>query len=210
MSRTLTGLYDSYDDAKITIAELQNSGVKADQISVLANNARGDYNVIASEGNEAGPGAEAGAAFGAITAGGTGLMAGLGMLVIPGIGPVVAGGWLLATAIGLAGGAVVGAAAGGLVGTMVGNGVLDEAANINAEGVRRGGTLVTVRIEDPMVPVAGAILAKHRPVNLAERGREYRVAGWTRFDAAAPPYTPTALPRERVITPAPHTTLAAE
>src|SRR5439155_20856442 len=82
-----------------------------------------------------------GASIGTVVGGGAGLLAGLGMLEIPGIGPVVAAGWLVSTAAG----AAAGAAAGGLIGSLTGAGVSKEHAHIYAEGVRRGGSLVTAR-----------------------------------------------------------------
>ena len=73
------------------------------------------------------------------------LLAGLGLLAIPGVGPVVAAGWLVATAAGAAAGGLTG----GIVGALTQAGVSDEDAQVYAEGVRRGGTLVTARVNDP-------------------------------------------------------------
>ncbi|MEJ0048591.1 MAG: hypothetical protein WDN04_22640 [Rhodospirillales bacterium] len=140
MTQTLTSLYDSYADAKTTVDELEAAGIAADQISLVANNATGAVIVTTKEGNEAGPGAEAGAAFGGILGGGAGLLA----------GPWHAGdtgrraGWSRRDGwsrprLARVGGAVVGGAGGGLIGAMTGSGVLEEDANVYAEGVRRGG-----------------------------------------------------------------------
>ena len=80
--------------------------------------------------------------------GGTaGLPAGLGLLAIPGLGPVVAAGWLAATAVG----AAAGAATGGIVGALTEAGVSEEEAHSYAEGVRRGGTLVSARVQTRIV-----------------------------------------------------------
>src|SRR6186713_1009063 len=89
-------------------------------------------------------GAGAGAGIGAAVGGTAGLLAGLGLMAIPGIGPVVAAGWLAATAAGAAAGGI----AGGIVGALTQAGVSDEDAQVYAEGVRRGGTLVTARVND--------------------------------------------------------------
>jgi hypothetical protein len=83
-------------------------------------------------------GAETGAGVGTAVGGAAGLLAGLGLLAIPGVGPVVAAGWLVATAVG----AVAGAATGGLIGGLTGAGVSEDDAHVYAEGVRRGGSLV--------------------------------------------------------------------
>jgi len=199
MTRTLTGLYDSYDDAEATVRDLEAAGISSDHISLLANNEGDRYTTRRKEGSEAGPGAGIGAVGGAVVGGGAGLLAGLGMLAIPGVGPVVAAGWLVATAVGAVAGGAVGGGAGGLIGAMVGNGVPEQDAHVYAEGVRRGGTLVTVRVDDAQVTTAEAILAEYRRVDPAVRGDAYRKTGWSRFDETAPAYTTEELERERFI-----------
>lgn len=111
------------------------------------------------------------------------LAAGLGALLIPGIGPVVAAGWLIPTIIG----AAVGASGGGIVGALIGAGVSEEHAHVYAETVRRGGAVVTVRVDDDQIPVIEFIMAR-RAVNPEQKATLYRSTGWTRFDADAPPY----------------------
>ena len=130
-------------------------------------------------------GAGAGATIGTILGGGAGLLAGLGLLAIPGVGPIVAAGWLVATITG----AGVGAAGGGILGSLVGAGVPEEEAHVYAEGVRRGGTLVTVRADDAQRTMVEQIMNRYTPVDLNARGAEYRAGGWSRFDEAAPSYT---------------------
>jgi len=195
MTRTLTGLFDSYEDAEGTVRDLEQAGISHQQISIVANRSVAGERV--KEGNEAGPGAGAGAAVGAVVGGAGGVLAGLGMLAIPGVGPVVAAGWLVATAVGAVGGAAVGGAGGGLIGAMVGNGVAEQDAHVYAEGVRRGGTLVTAKVEEAMVPTAEAILKKHREIDPRSRGQAYRAGGWNRFDDNAAAYTAEQLAEER-------------
>lgn len=142
-TKTISGLYDVYDDAIQTVHEIEAAGVPAGNISMVANNADNRYAPIRK--TNAAPDAEAGAAVGTIVGGGAGLLAGLGMLAIPGVGPVVAAGWLIATAVGAVVGAGAGAATGGLVGSLTEAGVGKDYAQVYAEGVRRGGTLVTAR-----------------------------------------------------------------
>ena len=118
-------------------------------------------------------------------------------MAIPGVGPVVAAGWLVATAVGAAGGAVVGGAAGGLVGSLTTAGVPERDANFYAEGVRRGGTLIAARVPDAEAPLAREILQRHRWVDPAARSAAYRETGWTTFDQSAPVYTPEQIEAER-------------
>ena len=189
MTETLNGLFDRYDDAQRAVSDLEAAGIPHRDISIVANNARGDHAVgtrAENAGEDAGIGAGAGAAIGGVG----GLLAGLGLLAIPGLGPVVAAGWLAATAVGAAGGAVVGGAAGGLVGALTGAGVSEDDANVYAEGVRRGGTLVTAKVDDDLAPAARQILNGSHTVDIATRREDYRRDGWTKFDANAPTYEP--------------------
>ena len=188
MTQTLTGLFDQYDDARRAVQDLESAGVPHRDVSIVANNARGTHKAdeIASEASEdAGKGAGIGAAVGGVG----GLLAGLGLLAIPGLGPVVAAGWLASTAVGAIGGAAIGGAAGGLVGALTHAGVPEEDAHVYAEGVRRGGTLVTVKVEDALVPTVRPILNGGRSVDLASRRSAYQNEGWNGFDAAAPEYS---------------------
>lgn len=170
---TIARLYDNYDIAADAVRELQVAGFSDDDISVVANGG-GERVVTVKDGNEAVEGAEIGAGVGALAGGGAGVLAGLGMLAIPGVGPVVAAGWLVALAVG----AVGGAAAGGLLGGLVGSGVSKEHAEVYAEGVRRGGTLVSVRTSESDVPRVEAILNPNS-VDPATRRAEYTRDGWT-------------------------------
>ena len=126
--------------------------------------------------------------------GGAGLLAGLGLLAIPGLGPVVAAGWLAATAVG----AAAGAATGGLVGALVGAGVSHGEAEVYSESVRRGGTLVSVRVPDEDASRIQAILDRFKPIDATVRGAEYRKAGWKTFDPKAAPYRPSESEIERM------------
>ena len=137
-------------------------------------------------------GAETGAGIGAVIGGTAGLLAGLGVLAIPGVGPVVAAGWLIATAAG----AVAGGATGGIVGALTQAGVGKEDAPVYAEGLRRGGTLVTARVRDGERSRYEAILNRSA-VDVRERRAMYRKTGWTGFDEKAKPYSVDDIQRER-------------
>jgi hypothetical protein len=138
-----------------------------------------------------------GVSIGTVVGGAGGLLAGLGVLILPGIGPVMAAGWLATTVIGAIGGAVVGAAAGGLVGALTHAGFSEEHANVFAEGVRRGGALVTAKVADTHVVVAQEILKTHNAVDPDARGATWRAEGWKGFDPSAPAYTADEVAGER-------------
>lgn len=186
MTETVTGLFDHYDDAQNAVRALENAGVNHSDISIVANNDNGRHVVGGAAATDASAGAEAGAAIGGVG----GLLAGLGVLVLPGFGALVAAGWLGATLIGALSGAVVGGATGGIVGALTNAGVPENDAHVYAEGVRRGGTLVTARVDDAQVAAARTILSENRNVDVTQRGTAYRSEGWSRFDHDAGPYTP--------------------
>lgn len=199
MSQTITGLFDQYDDARRAVQDLEAAGVAHADISILGHDTRpsGDTRHDARTRDAAAEDAGAGAGIGAAVGGIGGLLAGIGLLAIPGIGPVVAAGWLAATAAGAAGGALVGAAAGGIVGALTQAGVPEADAHVYAEGVRRGGTLVTAKIDEALAPTARRILADDRTVDVSERRQAYRAQGWDRFDEQAPAYSQSDIAAER-------------
>ncbi|RWC97976.1 MAG: hypothetical protein EOS32_01905 [Mesorhizobium sp.] len=192
---TVTGLFDDYQDASDAVSELEAIGVPRDDISIVANNSDNWYR---DETSEAGDDAAAGAGLGALVGGAGGLLTGLGIMAIPGVGPVVAAGWLAATAVGAVGGAVVGGAAGGIVGALTESGVPERDAHVYAEGVRRGGSLVTAKVDDRLTGEAERILRGERAANLDERRSAYEASGWTGFDATAEPYDDIEAERDRV------------
>lgn len=130
-------------------------------------------------------GALLGGALGATVGTGVGLLAGLGLLAIPGLGPVVGAGWLASMAVG----AVVGGAAGGIIGALTKAGVSKEDAPVYAEGIRRGGAVVSARAGEPDRQRIEEMLDRSA-VNIDERRAEYQKSGWRRFDANAPAYIP--------------------
>ena len=195
MTQIVTALYDSYDSAVAVVNALEDAGFPHSEITIVSNNAddRHPRDDRTKTAEDAGKGAGIGAAIGGVG----GLLTGLGLMAIPGVGPVVAAGWLAATAAGAATGAVIGGAAGGLVGALTKEGVPERDAHFYAEGVRRGGTLVSARVDDARAPAAREILQRYKAVDPAARGAAYRQSGWTSFDENAPPYTAEEIAAER-------------
>lgn len=198
MTKTISRLYNNYTDAQNAVSALEVAGVPHSDISIVANNSDAWYDKDGKVDRDHDgvddrvEGARTGAGIGAGLGGAAGLLTGLGLMAIPGVGPVVAAGWLVATAVG----AVAGAATGGIVGTLTEMGVSKEDADVYAEGVRRGGTLVSARVADTMVPQYEAVLDRSA-VNIQDRGAAYRKAGWSTFDPAAKPYGADDVRKER-------------
>ena len=87
-----------------------------------------------------------------------------------------------------AAGAAVGGVAGGIIGALTDSGVSERDAHVYAEGIRRGGALVTARVSDELAPMAERILGQSTAVDLDSRRRDYEAEGWTAFDPDAPAY----------------------
>ncbi|HEY9011272.1 MAG TPA: hypothetical protein VIN06_09655 [Devosia sp.] len=199
MTTTISRLYDRYSDAEQAVTRLESAGVPHSDISIVSNNSDNWYGSRSGKVDrdrdgvdDRAEGAGTGAGIGAGVGGAAGLLAGLGLLAIPGLGPVVAAGWLASTAVG----AAAGAATGGIVGALTEAGVSREDASRYAEGVRRGGTLVSAKVPDTDRARLDALL-HDRSVNLLERSTAWQKAGWSDFDAASPPLSPEDIGRER-------------
>jgi hypothetical protein len=197
MSKTITRLFDDYSDATTAVRDFEALGISHDDISIVASNANGKHGTDEHDGINDDGDVTKGTTTGALLGGAGGLLAGLGLLAIPGLGPIVAAGWLAATAAGAGIGAIGGAATGGLVGALKNAGHTEEEANIYSEGVRRGGTLVSAKVPDDRVAETEAVLDRNRAVDTTSRSAAYRAAGWNRFDEAAPAYTSDEVDRER-------------
>jgi hypothetical protein len=194
VTQTITGLFDSYADAAAAVDDLETAGIPHKDISIVAND---PARRTSERGDKAGEDAGKGAGIGAAVGGVGGLLAGIGLLAIPGLGPVVAAGWLASTVVGAVGGAVVGGAAGGLVGALTHAGVSEEDAHVYAEGVRRGGALVSAKVDEAHAPLAQAILNGERSVDIAGRRAIYQGEGWSGFDDTAAPYSVDEIVVER-------------
>src|SRR6188474_1946401 len=152
MSKTISRLYNSHAEARAAVRELEAAGVPHGDISILVSNADSAYDEKTKSfpdrdldgKDDRAEGAATGGGVGAAIGGTAGLLAGLGLMAIPGVGPVVAAGWLVATAAGAAAGGLTG----GIIGALTQAGVSEEDAHVYAEGVRRGGAVVSARVAD--------------------------------------------------------------
>jgi hypothetical protein len=177
MTVTITHVFDDYESAESAVRELEGAGFTSDQISVVGR--RPDH------GEQPAEGAATGATLGGVGGAAAGLLASLGLIAIPGIGPLVAAGAVATTLAGAATGAI----AGGILGALVDYGISREEAPVYAESIRRGGTLVSVRAEDTRSGDAELIMQRHEPVDMQERGQAYRAEGWQSYDPSAPAYS---------------------
>ena len=187
MTRTVSKLYDSYSQAQRAVEALEQAGFSSSEVSLISRYR--DDNTLADDAS----GTTTGATAGAVVGGGTGLLAALGVIAIPGIGPLVAAGVLATTLVGAAGGSVVG----GLIGALTDYGVSEDDAHVYSEAVRRGSSLVTVRTDDDRSAKADAILNTHTPVDVGQRRQAYMKSGWSKYDPASKGYTAEEIRKER-------------
>jgi uncharacterized protein (TIGR02271 family) len=178
MSKTVVGLMDNRARAEAAIRGLMHEcRCEHEDIGLVVRDARpGGYDDIAS-------GALKGGGTGAMVGGIAGLVAGAAALSIPGLGPMIAAGPIASALVG----AGVGAAAGGIIGALTHAGVPEDDAHFYAEGVRRGGALVTVRApSDDVAACAAGVLNRYVSADMEERAGAWKNEGWSgRFDEHA-------------------------
>ena len=195
--KTVSALFDTLAEAQLSTVDLTKSGFDPGDINLLAHAGDADESARVNEADQmhdvTKEVTEAGTAVGGLG----GLAVGLTLFFVPGIGPLLAAGGLLAS---LVAGVGLGTLAGGLVGTLAGLGVPPEQAETYAEGIRRGGSLVVVRTADELAATAGDILRRHNPVDLVIRISRWKQTGWDRYEPAAPPYTLEQIKDERGLT----------
>jgi hypothetical protein len=202
MTVTISRLYNSYAEAREAVNNLEMAGVKHGDISIIASNADNWYSADRKASafpdrdldgkDDRSEAAGTGAGVGAAVGGAAGLLAGLGLMAIPGIGPVVAAGWLVSTLAGVA----AGGATGGILGALTQAGVSKDEADVYAEGLRRGGAVVSARVADADASRLQAVMDR-KAVPLSDRSAAYRKAGWQSFDPDAQPYSVEQVRKER-------------
>ncbi|MFH0344176.1 MAG: FAD-dependent monooxygenase [Chromatiales bacterium] len=173
---TIIGLFDSVGEAEKAARDLMSTGFSHEDIGLIASDATGEwsrYKVSTLEG--AGPSSKAlGTKMGAGTAlGGLGGLV-IGELAIPGIGWVAAAGTVAATLLG----AGLGAIAGGFASVIDTLGVPKDRSGRFVEAMRRGGTLVSVRVAEDRENEAAEIMQRHQAVDIDKRAAEWKAAGW--------------------------------
>ncbi len=202
MTVTISRLYNSYPAAQDAVNALEAAGIKHGDISIIASNADEWYDAkkhtfpdrdLDGKDDRAEV-AGAGAGLGAAAGGAVGAATGLGLMAIPGVGPVVAAGWLVAALAG----AAAGAATGSVLGALTQAGVSKDDAEVFAEGLRRGGAVVSARVADADASRLQAVMDRSS-VRASERATAYRGAGWKSFDPAGSPYTADQVRKERTM-----------
>jgi hypothetical protein len=137
------GIYKTSAQAERAVDRILAVGYSNNDISVLLPDAQSSKEFAHEKNTKAPEGTAAGVATGGIVGGTLGLLAGIGTLAIPGIGPFIAAGPIMASLAGLG----VGGAVGGLIGALVGMGIPEYEAKRYEGRVKGGGVLLSVHCD---------------------------------------------------------------
>ena len=144
--QSVFGLATSHIQAERIVQRLQVGGFSTEDISVLhTDTIGGQEESMGQSGSKAPEGIAKGAATGGFAGGAIGLLAGLGVLAIPGLGAFIAAGPIMAALSGVA----IGAATGGVVGGLIGMGLPEREARYYEDKVTRGHFLISAHAETP-------------------------------------------------------------
>ena len=138
------GLYDTEAMASKALDQFRAGNFRPDDISVLLPDRAGSRDLVAKKATKAPEGATTGGVTGAVLGGLGGWLIGIGALAIPGLGPFIAAGPIMAALSG----AAVGGAVGGATGALVGMGIPEMEAKQYEAKIAKGGVLVAVHADD--------------------------------------------------------------
>src|SRR4029077_6417160 len=140
------GIYSTYGLTEGAVNALREAGFRNTDVSVLFPENAGTKDFAHEKGTKAPEGATAGAGTGAVVGGALGWLAGIGALTIPGVGPLVAAGPIMAALAGVGVGGASGAI-GGITGTLIGMGIPECEAKRYEGQIRKGGILLSVHCD---------------------------------------------------------------
>jgi len=138
------GIYRTRSQAEGGVDDLLASGFRNEDISVLLQDNTGTKDFAHEKHTKAPEGTATGATTGGVVGGTLGLLTGIGALAIPGLGPFIAAGPIMATLAGIGSGAVVG----GVVGALIGMGIPEYEAKRYEGRIKEGGILVSIHADN--------------------------------------------------------------
>jgi hypothetical protein len=142
-NRSVFGVYSTRDAADVALTGLRDAGFSGSDVSILLPENLGPRELVMSKESKAPEGTATGAGSGAVIGGALGWLVGIGALAIPGLGPFIAAGPIMAALAGIGAGGVVG----GFVGGLVGLGIPEYEAKRYEGHLRRGGILLSVHCD---------------------------------------------------------------
>ena len=141
--KAVFGIYATVASADAATDSLVKSGFSAADVSALLPENLGSKPIATEKNTKAPEGAATGAGSGAVLGGTLGLLAGIGALAIPGVGPLIAAGPIMAALAGMG----VGGAVGGLTGALIGMGIPEYEAKRYEGRLKKGGILLSVHCD---------------------------------------------------------------
>ena len=163
------GIYSTVSQAEVAVDALVNEGFSNADVSVLMSDNQGSKDFAHEKNTKAPEGTTTGAATGGAIGGSLGLLAGIGALAIPGVGPLIAAGPIMATLAGLG----VGGAVGGIVGGLVGLGIPEYEAKRYEGRIKEGGVLLSAHCDtSEQIDRAKEILKQTGATDIASAGEE--------------------------------------
>lgn len=142
-NRSVFGIYSTRTQAEEAVDALHAAGFRSEDISALLPDNVGNKDFATEKHTKAPEGATTGASSGAVLGGVLGLLAGIGALAIPGVGPLIAAGPIMGALAGMG----VGGVTGGIVGALVGMGIPEYEAKRYEGRIKSGGILMSVHVD---------------------------------------------------------------
>ncbi len=167
MTNSILGIVPDAVHAERILSDLRSSGFVSEDVSVLFSDRTGTRDFAHEHNTKAPEGAVTGVGAGGALGGTLGWLVGIGALAIPGLGPFIAAGPILAALSG----AAVGAAVGGITGALIGMGVPEYEAKQYEGKLKEGNVLISVRVDGAdRTRVAKAILERHEADGISVTG----------------------------------------
>ncbi|GAB4243124.1 MAG: hypothetical protein Kow0049_32600 [Stanieria sp.] len=143
------GLFSDRRQVELAVSKLKNSGFPMEQVAIVVRNAQGEQEIHGIDvqdyrGNHTQEGAVTGILTGGVIGSITGLLIGLGVLAIPGIGPILLAGTEATALITALAGGTIGGVTGGLVGALIGLGIPETRVKIYRDGILKGDYLIII------------------------------------------------------------------
>ena len=168
-NKAVFGIYPSVEVAESAVDQIVAAGFLSDDVSVLMSDVEGTKDFAHEKATKAPEGTAVGVTTGGVVGGTIGLLAGIGALAIPGVGPLIAAGPIMASLAGLG----VGGTVGGLVGALVGMGIPEYEAKRYEGRVKDGGVLLSVHCDtSDEISRAKKVLKETGAADIASSGEE--------------------------------------
>lgn len=186
--RRVVGVFKHEEDVEHVIRALKDADYDMDRVSLLARNVDRveGADELQDHGNEAKEGAGIGASTGTVLGGVTGFLIGVGLLAIPGVGPILAAGAEIATLGSTLAGAGIGAATGGIIGALIGLGIPEERARVYENRIKAGDYLLMVSGDEDKISWLESLMRDRHAEELEVFGTRQATAAQPAANVAAP------------------------